>query len=193
MIGGVAWPLVKNSVKKNNTIENIEKIFKFSQKNNIHVFISPHYYYPGDNNWKFKGVLEKKMHKLKMFSVPKNKNIIEYSGADWLDRYKKYIYNNKNIVVTSPHKIYGPETNDLVLQLRKRGITKVYLGGMSANLCVESHMRELIEQGFDVSVINDATAAATLNGMDGYQAANINYNFIATSVLKVDDIEKHVK
>jgi hypothetical protein len=43
----------------------------------------------------------------------------EGSGSDWLDRYKKYIEDGKT-VVTSPHKIYGPETNDLVLQLRKR-------------------------------------------------------------------------
>ena len=31
---------------------------------------------------------------------------------------------------------------------------------MSANLCVEAHMRELLEQGFDVAVVRDATAAA---------------------------------
>ena len=46
----------------------------------------------------------------------------------------------------------------LVLQLRKRGIDNVILAGMSANLCVESHSRELLEQGFDVTVVKDATA-----------------------------------
>jgi nicotinamidase-related amidase len=84
----------------------------------------------------------------------------EGSGADWLDRYKKYI-NDGNTVVSDPHKVYGPETNNMVLQLRKRGIDKVILGGMSANLCTESHMRELMEQGFEVAVVSDATAAAT--------------------------------
>ena len=49
-------------------------------------------------------------------------------------------------IIASPHKVYGPESNDLSLQLRKRGIDKVVLGGMSANLCVESHLRELLEQ-----------------------------------------------
>lgn len=34
------------------------------------------------------------------------------------------------------------------------------LAGMSANLCVESHMRALIEHGFEVRVVADATAAA---------------------------------
>ena len=47
-------------------------------------------------------------------------------------------------IVVTPHKVYGPENNDLVLQRRKRGISKVIRGGMSANLCVEAHMRELL-------------------------------------------------
>ena len=75
------------------------------------------------------------------------------------------------LLITDPHKVYGPETNDLVLQLRKRGIDKIILGGMSANLCTESHMRELIEQGFEVAVVSDATAAAIVEEGGGYQAA----------------------
>jgi Isochorismatase family len=54
--------------------------------------------------------------------------------------------------------VWGPETNDLVLQLRKRKISKIILGGMLANMCVESHLRELLEQGFEVAVVKDATA-----------------------------------
>jgi hypothetical protein len=30
---------------------------------------------------------------------------------------------------------------------------------MLANMCVESHLRELLEQGFEVAVAKDATAA----------------------------------
>jgi hypothetical protein len=47
----------------------------------------------------------------------------------------------------------GPETNDLVLQLHKRKICKIILGGMLANMCVESHLRELLEQGFEVAAV----------------------------------------
>jgi len=79
------------------------------------------------------------------------------AGADWLDRFNPFIEDGKTVVV-SPHKVWGPQTNDLVLQLRKRGIQKVILCGMLANLCVESHLRELIEQGFEVAVLKDATA-----------------------------------
>ncbi len=67
---------------------------------------------------------------------------------------------NGETVVTSPHKVYGPDSNDLALQLRKAGINKVILAGMSSNLCTESHMRSLIESGFEVMVVTDATAGA---------------------------------
>ncbi|MFT5477632.1 MAG: nicotinamidase-related amidase, partial [Planctomycetota bacterium] len=107
----------------------------------------------------------------------------EGSGADWLDRYKPFIKDGQT-VVTSPHKVYGPDTNDLVLQLRKRGIDRVILAGMSANLCTESHMRELLEQGFDVTVVSDGTAAAKTPDLgDGYAAAMTNFRFIANAVI----------
>jgi nicotinamidase-related amidase len=109
------------------------------------------------------------------------------SGADWLPRYKEYINNSKTIV-TSPHKVYGPESNDLVLQLRKRGIQRVVLAGMSANLCVEAHLRELLEQGFEVAVVTDGTAAAQVPDLDGYQAALTDFRFLASALLTTDEV-----
>lgn len=83
-----------------------------------------------------------------------------------LGLYKPYIEDGKT-VITSPHKIYGSQANDLTLQLRKRKIDRVILCGMSANLCVESYMRDLLEQGFELAVVKDATAAAQVEEGDG--------------------------
>ena len=107
------------------------------------------------------GALEVLMHNIKMFDRADalSTDGFEGSGADWLDNYKEYI-SGGNVVVVSPHKLYGPESNDLALQLRKHGFNKVILAGMSANLCTESHLRELVENGFEVAVVKDATAAA---------------------------------
>jgi nicotinamidase-related amidase len=107
------------------------------------------------------------------------------SGADWLPQYKHYIADGRT-VIANPHKVYGPESNDLALQLRKRGIDKVVLAGMSANLCVEAHLRELLEQGFEVAVVKDATAAAVVPGLDGYGAALTNFRFLANEVITTD-------
>jgi nicotinamidase-related amidase len=126
-------------------------------------------------------------------SDPLGVNGFAGSGADWLARYKPFIEDGKTVVV-SPHKVWGPQTNDLVLQLRKRRIDKIILAGMLANLCVESHLRELLEQGFEVAVVKDATAAPRHPVLgDGYKAAVINYGFLANAVLTTDDAVKAMK
>lgn len=178
--GGVSWPLVGASVTENNTVEHIEQLLKAFKRFDLTVAVSPHYYYPYDHHWHFGGPLEKVMHDIHMFERkgPTTLEGFEGSGADFLEQYKPYILDGKTIIA-SPHKVYGPETNDLVLQLRKKGVSQIVLAGMAANLCIESHLRELIEQGFEVVIVRDATAGPRVPEGDGYLAALINYRFLA--------------
>ena len=181
---GLAWPLVHESLRENDTIANMEMIFKTAKAQGFAVFISPHYFYPVDRGWKFNGPLETDEFAGGFFARTGVLNLegLEGSGADWLERFKPYIQDGQTIVV-APHRVWGPETNDLVLQLRKRRIGKVILGGMLANMCVESHLRELIEQGFEVAVAKDATAAPKHPKWGyGYTAALINYAYLAHAV-----------
>jgi len=190
---GVTWEVVGKNVEDNGTVENLETLMQAAKAGGIPLFVSPHYYFPTDHGWKFEGALERLMHNLGMFDRkgPLSVEGFEGSGADWLHRYKKYI-NDGQTVVTSPHKIYGPETNDLVLQLRKRGIDRVILAGMSANLCTESHMRELLEQGFEVAVVFDATAAAQVAEGDGYAAAVTNFRYMANTVWSTAEVKSRL-
>ena len=185
---GVTWGIVGENVTANNTVENIGRLFAAAKKAGVTVMISPHYYYPTDKRWKFEGALEKVMHNSGMFDrvSPYSMEGFENSGADFMPQYKTYLFDGKT-VIASPHKVYGPEQNDLVLQLRKNGIDQVILAGMSANLCVESHLRELLEQGFEVAVVKDATAAAQIPEGDGYLSALINFRFIANAVWTTDE------
>ena len=109
---GVTWQLVGDSVTENNTIENIERLFKAAKSNGFQVFISPHYYYPTDHSWQFGGTVENMMHEIKMFDRDGALSLQGFtgSGADWLERYKPLIEDGKT-VVASPHKVYGPENN----------------------------------------------------------------------------------
>jgi nicotinamidase-related amidase len=187
---GVNWGAVGASVTENKTVENMERIFKAAKAKGYEVFISPHYFYPTDSGWKFNGPLETGELRTHSFARkgPLTLEGFPESGADWLDRFKPYIEDGKTIIA-SPHKVWGPQTNDLVLQLRKRGIGKVILGGMLANICVESHLRELLEQGFEVAVIKDATAGPRHPEWgDGYQAAMINYQFLAHGVWSTEEV-----
>jgi len=186
---GANWTAVGASVTENHTVDNMERVFKAAKTNGYEVFISPHYFYPTDSSWKFNGPLETEEFRTHSFARrgPLTLEGFANSGADWLDRFKPYIEDGKTVVV-SPHKVWGPQTNDLVLQLRKRGISKIILGGMLANICVESHLREFLEQGFEVAIVKDATAGPRHPVWgDGYQAAMINYQFLAHAVLSTDE------
>ena len=185
---GVAWGVVGESAQEMNTVENLERLFKAAKAAGMTVAISPHYYYPTDHGWRFEGALEKVMHSIKMFDRPSayDTSGFEGSGADFMPQYKPYVFDGKTLIA-SPHKVYGPEQNDLALQLRKQRVDQVILAGMSANLCVESHMRELLELGFEVAVVKDATAAAKIPEGDGYLAALTNFRMIANAVWTTDE------
>jgi nicotinamidase-related amidase len=186
---GVSWELVGESVRENNTIENLSRLFSAAKQRQFGTFVSPHYLYPADQAWQFGGAIEKSMLESREFYRPDPLSLdgLAGSGADWLERFRPFIEDGKTVVV-SPHKVWGPQTNDLVLQLRKRRIDKVILAGMLANLCVESHLRELLEQGFEVAVVKDATAAPRHPQLgDGYTAALINYRYLANAVISTDE------
>ena len=100
------------------------------------------------------------------------------SGADFPEQFKPYL-NDGRTVVLSPHKVYGSSTNDMILQLRKRRIEKVIMAGPAGNLCVEAHFRDLLEQGFEVTMIRDAIGGTMNEEGDGVQAALVNFRFLA--------------
>lgn len=73
--------------------------------------------------------------------------------------------------------------NDLILQLRKSGVSQIILAGMAANLCIESHLREFLEQGFEAVVVRG----------DGYLAAMTNFRFLAHAIWTTTETLAHLK
>lgn len=105
---GVTWGVVGESVTENNTVDNLEILFRAAKEIGIQTFVSPHYYYPTDHGWQFEGALEALMHEIGMFDRKGALELqgFEGSGADWLERYKSYI-NDGNTVVVSPLRCMG--------------------------------------------------------------------------------------
>jgi Amidases related to nicotinamidase len=185
---GASWPIVGESVTEQKTVPNLVRLFQAAKRAGITVAISPHYYYPQDHTWKFGGPLELLQHKLGMFDRrgPLTLDGFAGSGSDFMPEFKAYIDDGKTIVC-SPHKLYGPQANDLILQLRKQRVDQIILAGMAANLCVESHLRHFLELGFEVAVVRDAIAAAKVPEGDGYLAALINFRFIANGLWTTEE------
>jgi Isochorismatase family len=73
------------------------------------------------------------------------------------------------------------------LRRARRFLLPDFRPSQSSRRCVESHLRELVEQGFQVAVVKDATAAPKHPEWGyGYTAALINYAYIAHAVLTTD-------
>jgi nicotinamidase-related amidase len=191
---GAAWGIVGESVTEQKLVPHLLQLFAATKRAGMTVAISPHYYYPHDHDWKFQAPAESVQHKLGMFERKGNLNLDGFrgSGADFMPEFKQYIEDGKTLVA-STHKLYGPQSNDLMLQLRKQGIDKIILTGMASNLCVESHLREFLERGFEVVVVRDAIAGPKVPEGDGYGSALVNFRFIANAVWTTDEVLKRLE
>ncbi|MBB5420935.1 nicotinamidase-related amidase [Paraburkholderia atlantica] len=185
---GLAWPVVGESVTEHKVVPNLVRLFEESKKAGITVAISPHYYYHWDHTWKIQAPLEIFQHKIGIFDRkgPLSLDGFQRSGADFMPEFKKYIEDGQTIIC-SPHKLYGPQANDLPLQLRKQRVDQIILAGMLANMCVESHLREFLELGFEVAIVRDAVAAPKIPEGDGYLSALINFRYMANGLWTTDE------
>jgi nicotinamidase-related amidase len=66
--------------------------------------------------------------------------------------------------------------------LRKKRVDQIVLAGTAANFCIESHLRDFVENGFEVAVVRDATAGSMLSDGDDYLAALVNFRRLANAL-----------
>jgi nicotinamidase-related amidase len=178
-----AWGLVGPTVIKNKVVEKEKRLKALAKDLGIPVFYSTHMYTQKEvEQWPTMPLngIDKVMFENKMFVQ-----------GTWGHDYHPELKPDSNTVVMNPHKgLSNFWTGDAALQLRMFGIETIVLYGMSANMCVESHARDAIENGFEVIIIADATAAA---GDAAYEAALTNYEFLAHEVVTTDQIIKRLQ
>jgi len=179
--GSPVWGLVGPTVIKNKVVEKERTLKALAKKIGIPVFYSTHMYTPKDfANWKSLNGIDKVMFENKMFAQ-----------GTWGHDYHPKLKPDSNTIVMNPHKgLSNFWTGDAAIQLRQYGIETVIMYGMSANMCVESHARDAIENGFDVIIVADATAAA---GDAAYEAALTNYEFPAHEVMTTNQVIKKLE
>lgn len=186
--GGKYYVMIEELMKRNNVNANLETLLKTAKDHGFPVFMSPHYFFPHDHKGKtglspmedlaLKGGVVARQSPLHFDDVPG-------SGADVPDRFRKYMEDSETTIV-SRHITYAP-TNDLAYMLRRRRIEKVIMAGPVANLCLEDHMRNLIRDGFETVMVRDAVAAAANEEGAGYDAAMINWRFMANAVWNTEE------
>ena len=192
---GTYYALIEDALKKRNVIANLEQLLKTAQDMGYFIVHSPHWYYPTDGQWVVPaGAIG---DYLRSIGFCGRKDPVDLEGfhksrADYYVPFKKYLMDG-HTCNTSPHKHFGCEANDVIKQLRMRKVEKVIMAGPVANICLESHMRDIIEAGIEVAMVRDAVAAGVNDEGDGYAAAMVNWRFMANAVWTTDETVKKMK
>lgn len=193
---GSYYPMIEESLKQRNVPDHIEALLQAAKAFGFPVIHSPHYYFPSDGQWVAPGgAISDYLATQISFVGRKDPVDLEGfvgSGADYPERYKKYLQDGKT-ANTSPHKGASARTNDVIKQLRMRRIEKVIMAGPVANICLEGHMRDIIEEGMEVAMVRDAVAAGRNDEGDAYLAAMVNYRFFANAVWTTEETVQRMK
>jgi nicotinamidase/pyrazinamidase len=59
---------------------------------------------------------------------------------------------------------------DLAHQLRSRGVTELWVGGLATDYCVKQTVLDALREGFKVKAVEDAMRAVNVNPDDGHRA-----------------------
>jgi nicotinamidase-related amidase len=192
---GTYYALIADALKKRKVIANLEQLLKTAQELGYYIIHSPHWYYPTDLQWNVPpGAIA---HYLAGIGFCGRKDPVDLGGfrgsrADYYEPFKKYLMDG-HTCNTSPHKHFGCEANDVIKQLHMRSVQKLIMAGPVANICLESHMRDIIEGGFEVAMVRDAVAGGVNEEGDGYEAAMVNWRFMANAIWTTDEAVRRMR
>jgi nicotinamidase-related amidase len=113
--------------------------------------------------------------------------------SNFMPELEHYIEDGRTIIC-SPHTAYShlSRINDIGLRLRKQRVGQIVLAGIIASHRIESHLRDFIEQGFEVAVVRDAVAGSKLPEGDGYLSALVNFRCIANALWTTEETVKRL-
>ena len=187
---GATWGVVGESVTANGTVENIETLLREAKANDIPVFVSPHYYYPTDHGWKFGGALEQLMHSIGMFDRESALSLegFEGSGADWLELYKPYIEDGRTIITSPAQGLRARNQRSRIATAKTRYRQSHTGGNVRQSLYRVTSARATWSRDSRLAVVTDGTAAAIVEEGKGYEAAMINFRYLASATWTTDEV-----
>jgi nicotinamidase-related amidase len=177
--GGKLYAAIKPTADASGLFDNLRKIIPKIRSLGIQVFIVPHHRScEGDfDGWQHINQFQKAGLPTKAFEV-----------GTWGGEFNPEFGPQKGDVIIKEHWAQSGFANtDLDAQLKQHGIRKLILVGLIANSCIESTARFGMELGYHVTLVPDATAAFSPEGMS---AAATNAPMFAHAILKTDELIK---
>jgi len=156
---GGAWSLVQSTVTANRVVENIRQLAAAARSRKIPVIYSPIAIDYGNPALGARPA-PSAIHQL----VLGNKLLgLGTRGAEFLPE----LAPQAGDLVLPPRSGFSSFwSNDINRRLQAGGVRQLYLAGMLAHACVESHARDAVEQGYQPVIVKDAIGAAGQDLLD---------------------------
>ena len=175
---GLVWPRLKEVAEEIHLLQNLRAVYASVRAVGIRIFIVPHRQWePGDyESWQFVNPTQQGIMRRHSFARG------SWGGEFHVD----FAPRDGDVVVHQHWGQSGFANTDLDMQLKQYGITHVVLVGLLANTCIESTARFAMELGYHVTLVRDATAAATREMM--HAALEINGPTFAHAIVTTEEL-----
>jgi len=176
--GGKIWPRIKGIAEANHCVPNMLRGLMAARQAHLRIFYAMHHRYrSGDyETWKYVAPIQRAAWQRKAF---------EY--GTWGGEIRSEFAPLSGEIVAQEHWCSSGFANtDLDLLLKKHGIHQLIAIGLIAHTCLEATVRFAAELGYDVTVVNDATADYSEAHMHAALVTNLpNY---ASAIVTTDEL-----
>ena len=175
---GKLWPMVAEVATSVGLHGNLKKVMSAVRSAEMQVVIVPHHRWkPEDlDGWNHPSPYMAGGHAQQIFADGS-------WGGEW---YPDFAPQAGDMIATEHWCSSGFANTNLDTLLKQKAITHVILVGLIANTCLESTGKYAVELGYHVTLVRDATAAASAEAMRS--AHDINGPTYAHAVITTADL-----
>jgi ureidoacrylate peracid hydrolase len=176
--GGKVWDRLKVVAEANGCIQHMSQVLEAARDADIQVFYALHRRYrPGDyENWTYIAPIQKAAWSRKTFEF-----------GSWGGQLRSELEPQPGDVVAQEHWCSSGFANtDLDVLLKRHGIHQLIMIGLIAHTCLEATVRFGVELGYQVTVVEDATAS--YSDVEMRAALEVNIPNYATAILSSEEV-----
>jgi nicotinamidase-related amidase len=176
--GGKVWARIKGVAEANQCVPNMLQVLDAARRAGFRIFYALHHRYrPGDyESWRYIAPIQTRTWRSKVFE-----------DGTWGGQIRPGFEPGRDEVVAQEHWCSSGFANtDLDLQLKVQGIHRLIVIGLLAHTCVEATVRFAAELGYDVTVVEDATAS--YSEVEMHAALEVNIPNYATAVVTTREL-----
>lgn len=154
---GKLWPMLADVAGEVGLHDNLRRVIHAIRAAKIQIIIVPHHRWrPGDlDGWDHPNPYMLAGYERQIFAAGT-------WGGEW---HPDFAPQPGDLIATEHWGSSGFAGTNLDTLLKQRSVTHVILVGLIANTCLESTGKYAVELGYHVTLVRDATAAASIEAM----------------------------